>query len=176
MKPLNKGKLIGQKMPFKLKEIWAIRMRFNLAIDNKLRGCDLVKIKISDVFNAGVVASRAMVVQQKSGRPVQFEITTNTRDAIADWISFFGSTTVTGYRIGRCARIDTLEGNPVLSGVWYQRTATHIDEQVLARSDTPLYHWPAISDFLAYRIRETHDAQCEYVATFIQTSEFEIQA
>ena len=76
-KPWNKGKLVGQKMPFKLKEIWAIRVRlqiagrrrdlalFNLAIDSKLRGCDLVKIRISDVFNAGVVASRAMVVQQK---------------------------------------------------------------------------------------------------------------
>ena len=104
-KPWNKGKLVGQKMPFKLKEIWAIRVRlqiagrrrdlalFNLAIDSKLRGCDLVKIRISDVFNAGVVASRAMVVQQKTGRPVQFEITANTRDAIADWISTLGSTT-----------------------------------------------------------------------------------
>ena len=60
--------------------------------------------------------------------------------------------------------------------VWYRRTGTHIDEQVLVRSDTILYHWPAISNFLAYRIRETHDAQCEYVATFVQTSEFEIQA
>ena len=104
-KPWNKGKLVGQKMPFKLKEIWAIRVRlqiagrrrdlalFNLAIDSKLRGCDLVKIRISDVFNAGVVASRAMVVQQKTGLPVQFEITANTRDAIADWISNLGSIT-----------------------------------------------------------------------------------
>ena len=104
-KPWNKGKLVGQKMPFKLKEIWAIRVRlqiagrrrdlalFNLAIDSKLRGCDLVKIRISDVFNAGVVASRAMVVQQKTGRPVQFEITASTRDAVTDWISTLGSTT-----------------------------------------------------------------------------------
>lgn len=102
--PLNKGKLVGQKLPFKLKEIWAIRVRlqiadkkrdlalFNLAIDSKLRGSDLAKIQISDVFNTGVVSSRAMVLQQKTGRPVQFEITANTRDAIADWISNMGST------------------------------------------------------------------------------------
>ena len=103
--PWNKGKLVGQKLPFKLKEIWAIRVRlqiadkkrdlalFNLAIDSKLRGSDLVKIKVSDVSNAGVVASRAMVLQQKTGRPVQFEITASTRDAISDWISNIGSTT-----------------------------------------------------------------------------------
>ncbi len=97
--PWNKGKLVGQKHPLKLNEIWAIRVRlqladrkrnlalFNLAIDSKLRGSDLVKIKVSDVSNSGVVASRAMVMQQKTGRPVQFEITKNTREAIVDWIS-----------------------------------------------------------------------------------------
>jgi len=102
--PWNKGKLVGQKLPFKLKEIWAIRVRlqiadkkrdlalFNLAIDSKLRGSDLVKIKVSDVYNSGVVASRAMVMQQKTGRPVQFEITANTRDAITEWISSCGLT------------------------------------------------------------------------------------
>jgi len=84
--PWNKGKLVGQKLPFKLKEIWAIRVRlqiadkkrdlalFNLAIDSKLRGSDLVKIKVSDVYNSGVVSSRAMVMQQKTGRPVRFEM------------------------------------------------------------------------------------------------------
>lgn len=98
--PWNKGKLVGQKHPLKLNEIWAIRVRlqladrkrnlalFNLAIDSKLRGSDLVKIKVSDVSNSGVVASRAMVMQQKTGRPVQFEITKNTREAIVDWISY----------------------------------------------------------------------------------------
>jgi len=97
--PWNKGKLVGQKLPLKLKEIWAIRVRlqladrkrdlalFNLAIDSKLRGSDLVKIKLSDVSNSGVVAARAMVMQQKTGRPVQFEITANARDSISDWIS-----------------------------------------------------------------------------------------
>jgi len=87
------------KLPLKLKEIWAIRVRlqladrkrdlalFNLAIDSKLRGSDLVKIRVSDVSNSGVVAKRAMVMQQKTGQPVQFEITANAREAIADWIS-----------------------------------------------------------------------------------------
>jgi len=59
---------------------------FNLAIDSKLRGSDLVKIKIQDVINGGSVASRAMIMQQKTGRPVQFEITKNTREAISDWV------------------------------------------------------------------------------------------
>lgn len=97
--PWNKGKLVGQKLPLKVKEIWAIRVRlqlaskhrdlalFNLAIDSKLRGIDLVKMKISDVSNAGVVSKRAMVMQQKTGRPVQFEITEQTREAITNWIA-----------------------------------------------------------------------------------------
>lgn len=74
--PWNKGKLVGQKLPLKLKEIWAIRVRlqlatnrrelalFNLAIDSKLRGSDLVKMKVSDISNAGVVSATAMVLQQ----------------------------------------------------------------------------------------------------------------
>ena len=78
--PWNKGKLVGQKLPLKLKEIWAVRVRlqladncrelalFNLAIDSKLRGSDLVKIRVSDISKSGVVASRAMVLQQ-SNRP-----------------------------------------------------------------------------------------------------------
>ena len=96
--PWNKGKLVGQKLPLKLKEIWAVRVRlqlannqrdlalFNLAIDSKLRGSDLVKIRVSDISKSGVVASRAMVLQQKTGRSVQFEITEQTRDAITQWI------------------------------------------------------------------------------------------
>jgi len=96
--PWNKGKLVGQKLPLKLKEIWAIRVRlqladnkrdlalFNLAIDSKLRGSDLVKIKVNDISNSGVVSSRAMILQQKTSQPVQFEITEGTRDSITDWI------------------------------------------------------------------------------------------
>ncbi|EGW19984.1 tyrosine-type recombinase/integrase [Methylobacter tundripaludum] len=97
--PWNKGKLIGQKLPLKLKEIWAIRIRlqmakntrelalFNLAIDSKLRGCDLVKLKVCDVAQGGRVSSRTIIMQQKTHRPVQFEITEQTRDSLANWIS-----------------------------------------------------------------------------------------
>src|SRR5205814_3623506 len=85
--PWNKGRLIGQKRPLKPKEVWAIRVRlqleerrrdlalFNLALDSKLRGCDLVRLQVSDVCVGGRVRDRATVVQRKTGRPVQFEIT-----------------------------------------------------------------------------------------------------
>jgi len=97
--PWNKGKLAGQKPPLKLKEIWAIRIRlqiskqirdlalFNLAIDSKLRSCDLVKIRLRDVTHSVTVSRRAMVMQQKTGQPVQFEITEQTRDSISNWIT-----------------------------------------------------------------------------------------
>ena len=96
--PWNKGKLVGQKRPLKLKEIWAIRVRlqltrktrelalFNLAIDSKLRACDLIRLRVSDISQAGRVGSRAMVLQQKTRRPVQFEITEQTREALTNWI------------------------------------------------------------------------------------------
>lgn len=94
----NKGKLLGQKPPLKPKEVWAIRVRlqiqvkrrdlalFNLAIDSKLRSCDLVALHVSDVFVAGSVRDRTVVVQQKTGRPVQFELTEQTRQAVYAWL------------------------------------------------------------------------------------------
>lgn len=97
--PWNKGKLIGQKSPLKLKEIWAIRIRlqmaksirelalFNLAIDSKLRGCDLVKLRVCDIAQGNRVSSRAIIMQQKTHRPVQFEITEQTRDSLESWIN-----------------------------------------------------------------------------------------
>jgi integrase len=97
--PWNKGKLAGQKLPLKLKEIWAIRIRFqiskqirdlalfNLAIDSKLRSCDLVKIHVRDIAHGATVSKRAMVMQQKTGQPVQFEITEQTRESIRNWIT-----------------------------------------------------------------------------------------
>ena len=100
--PWNKGKLIGQKPPLKLKEIWAIRIHlqlanrvrdlalFNLAIDSKLRGCDLVKLRLHDVAHDGRITKRAMVMQQKTQQPVQFEITEQTRDALSNWINHAG--------------------------------------------------------------------------------------
>ncbi|MBO6566478.1 MAG: tyrosine-type recombinase/integrase, partial [Pseudomonadales bacterium] len=103
--PWNKGKLIGQKAPLKLKDIWAIRIRlqidnklrdltlFNLAIDSKLRACDLIKLKVSDVAHSGRVRNRAMIMQQKTSTPVQFELTEQTRDSLAKWIAYAGLTT-----------------------------------------------------------------------------------
>jgi integrase len=97
--PWNKGKLVGQKAPLRLKEIWAIRIRlqlaervrelalFNLAVDSKLRSCDLVKLRVKDVTRGDCVAARAIVMQQKTGRPVQFEITEQTRESVAAWVS-----------------------------------------------------------------------------------------
>ena len=97
--PWNKGKLLGQKPPLKLKEIWAIRIRlqldhrarelalFNLAIDSKLRGCDLVGLRVHDVVQGSHVAARAVVMQKKTQRPVQFEITEQTRSAVTAWIT-----------------------------------------------------------------------------------------
>ena len=100
--PWNKGKLTGQKAPLKLKDIWAIRVRlqlseqirdlalFDLAIDCKLRACDLVKIKVRDISHGDHVASRAIIMQQKTQRPVQFEITDPTRVAVEKWIRTAG--------------------------------------------------------------------------------------
>lgn len=97
--PWNKGKLTGQKAPLRLNEIYAIRVRlqlahrirdlalFNLAIDSKLRACDLLKLRVQDVSHGAQMASRAVVMQQKTKRPVQFEITEQTRKSLADWIA-----------------------------------------------------------------------------------------
>ncbi|MBV1899250.1 MAG: tyrosine-type recombinase/integrase [Cycloclasticus sp.] len=96
--PWNKDRLVGQKRPLQISHIWGIRIRlelegktrdlalFNLALDSKLRGCDLVKLKVSDITCGRSILSRAHVVQQKTGTPVQFEITSGTRAAVADWI------------------------------------------------------------------------------------------
>jgi integrase len=100
--PWNKGRLIGQKRPLRPKDVWAIRVRlqigglvrdlalFNLAIDSKLRACDLVALRISDVEAGGRIRERATIVQKKTGRPVQFEITEPTRAALRDWLATLG--------------------------------------------------------------------------------------
>ncbi|HEB55317.1 MAG TPA: hypothetical protein ENI98_03230 [Gammaproteobacteria bacterium] len=91
-------RLTGQKPPLKPREVWSIRIRlqlgkkkrdlalFNLAIDSKLRSCDLVTLQVADVAQGGQVRERAIVIQQKTGRPVQFELTEQTREAIRDWL------------------------------------------------------------------------------------------
>jgi len=93
-RPWNKGKIVGPKSPLQPRHVWAIRTRlqlaektrdlalFNLAIDSKLRGCDVVSLKVEDVAPNGCAIERATVRQKKTGRPVKFEITEQTRQAI----------------------------------------------------------------------------------------------
>ena len=96
--PWNKGKLIGARPPLRPKHVWSIRTRlllegrrrdlalFNLAIDSKLRGCDVVAVKVEDVARNGYAMDRATVRQKKTGRPVKFELTDQTRQAIDDYL------------------------------------------------------------------------------------------
>ena len=96
--PWNKGKLIGARPPLRPKHIWSIRTRllvegrirdlalFNLAIDSKLRGCDVAAVKVEDVAPNGYTMDRATVRQKKTGRPVKFELTDQTRQAIDDYL------------------------------------------------------------------------------------------
>ena len=98
----NKGKLIGAKPPLRPKHVWAIRTMlqndrqardlalFNLAIDSKLRGCDVVAVKVDDVAPNGYALDRATVRQRKTGRPVRFELTEQTRQAIDNYIRLTG--------------------------------------------------------------------------------------
>src|SRR5262245_25464470 len=96
--PWNKGKLTGAKPPLRPKHVWSIRTKlqvegrtrdlamFNLAIDSKLRGCDVVALKVEDVAPNGYALPRATVRQRKTGRPVRFELTEQTRQAIEDYL------------------------------------------------------------------------------------------
>ena len=95
----NHGQIVGPKPPLKPKHIWAIRTRlrhdgrvrdlamFNTAIDSKLRGCDLVKLRVSDIYLGDSVRLRTTIVQQKTGRPVPFELTEPTREALSAWLT-----------------------------------------------------------------------------------------
>jgi len=94
----NAGKMVGAKRPLTQKQIWAIRFfldregrlrdraLFDLALDSKLRGCDLVKIKIGDVVSGSEIRTRSIVIQQKTGRPVQFELTADVRASLLAWL------------------------------------------------------------------------------------------
>ena len=100
--PWNKGKLIGAKPPLRPKHVWSIRTHlmierrtrdlamFNLAIDSKLRGCDVVALKVEDVAPNGYTIDRATVRQRKTGRPVKFELTDQTREAVDDYLRATG--------------------------------------------------------------------------------------
>jgi len=100
--PLNKGKIVGAKPPLRPKHVWSIRTKlqvegrmrdlalFNVAIDSKLRGCDVVALKVDDLAPGGYAADRATVRQKKTGRPVKFELTESTRQAIDDYLRLTG--------------------------------------------------------------------------------------
>ena len=103
-RPWNAGRMVGAKRALKPPQVWAIRFwldhqgrlrdraMFDLAIDSKLRGCDVVKVKISDLVSGGRVRSRAIVIQQKTGRPVQFELPEPTRSSMLAWLERRGGT------------------------------------------------------------------------------------
>src|SRR3954470_24047326 len=100
--PWNKGKLIGAKPPLLARHVWSIRTKlqierrvrelamFNLAIDSKLRGCDVVAIRLEDVAPNGYALARATVRQRKTGRPVRFELTEQTRQAVDEYLKASG--------------------------------------------------------------------------------------
>lgn len=100
----NAGRKVGAKRPLKPRQVWAIRFfldqhcrvrdraLFDLAIDSKLRGCDVVKIKIGEIVLGGQIRSRAIVVQQKTGRPVQFELSADARSSLLTWLDRRGGT------------------------------------------------------------------------------------
>jgi len=100
--PWNKGKLIGAKPPLRPKHVWSIRTKlqiddqvrdlalFNLSIDSKLRGCDVVTLKVEDIAPNGYAVGRAIVRQKKTGRPVRFELTDQTREAIDTYLKVSG--------------------------------------------------------------------------------------
>ena len=123
----NKGQLIGEKRPLKPKEVRATRVRlqlerrwrdlalFNLAIDSKLRGCGLVRLHVDDVCINGQVRDRASIIQRKTGRPVQFEITEQTRAAIREWL------TNNGLRSGQFLFPSRFHNQPHISTRQYAR-------------------------------------------------------
>lgn len=118
----NAGKMVGTKRPLTQKQIWAVRFflereerlrdraLFDLAIDSKLRGCDLVKIKIGDLVLGAEIRTRAIVVQQKTGRPVQFELTADVRTSLLAWLERRGGSIddyVFPSRVNQAAHLST---------------------------------------------------------------------
>lgn len=156
--PWNKGKIVGQKAPLKLKDIWALRVRlqmegrvrelalFNLGIDSKLRGCDLVALKVRDVCHGDQVAARAIVLQHKTQRPVQFEIAAATRDALQAWIEHAGLKPEDFLFPSR------LHDSPHLGTRQYARILEHwVDELGLDRADYGTHSMRRTKATLIYR-------------------------
>lgn len=129
--PWNKGKIVGAKPPLRPKHDWTIRTKllvedrirdlalFNIAIDSKLRGCDVVALKVDEVAPSGYAADRASVRQKKTGRPVKFELTESTRQAIDDYLRTTGKKPsdrlFTGRRGSECS-LTTRQYARLLSG------------------------------------------------------------
>ncbi|MDE2092740.1 MAG: tyrosine-type recombinase/integrase [Burkholderiales bacterium] len=156
--PWNKGKIVGQNAPFKPKDIWALRVRlqmehrvrelalFNLGIDSRLRGCNLVALKIRDVCHGDQVATRAIVMQRKTQRPVQFEITQTTRDALQAWIKRAGLKPEDFLFRSR------LHDSPHLGTRQYARILGHwVDEPGLNRADYGTHSMRRTKATLIYR-------------------------
>lgn len=137
--PWNKDRIIGQKKPLQISHIWGIRIRlelegrtrdlalFNFGLDSKLRACDLVKLKVSDVVCGRSALKRTMVVQQKTGSPVQFEITPNTGESILAWVKKAGlkeSDYLFKSRINNSEHISTRQYNRIFNG-WIEKL--HLD-------------------------------------------------
>ena len=164
--PWNKGKLVGQKAPFKLKDIWALRVRlqmegrvrelalFNLGIDSKLRGCDLVALKVRDVCHGDQVATRAVVMQHKTQRPVQFEITQATRDVLLAWIK------QAGLRSEDFLFPSRIHGSPHLGTRQYARILDGwVDELGLDPSDYGTHSMRRTKASLIYRTKNLRAVQ-----------------
>lgn len=156
--PWNKGKIVEQKAPFKLKDIWALRVRlqtgsrirelalFNLEIDSKLRGCDLVALKVRDVCHGEQMATRAIVMQHKTQRPVQFEITQTTRDSLQAWIK------QAGLKAEDFLFPSRLHDSPHLGIRQYARILGHwVDELGLDRADYGTHSMRPTKATLIYR-------------------------
>lgn len=125
--PWNKGRIIGQKRPLLPRHVWSVRVclemasntrdlaLFNMAVDSKLRGCDLVALRVRDVFAAGRIKERTSMIQSKTGKPVRFEITETTRLSLERWI---GDPEMIGLEFLWPSRI---HGSPHLSTRQYAR-------------------------------------------------------
>jgi integrase len=181
--------LRGQKPPLKIKEIWAIRIRlqleerirdlamFNPAIDSKLRACDLTALKVDDVAMRGRVRSRAIVIQKKTGRPVQFEITEQTRDTVARWIGagglrhggFLFPSRICAGRPIRTRQYPRLVSRWISSlGLNPARYGTHSLRRMGAHEDIALRGWALLQSDLARAAQDRSRAplwsQCEHIA------------
>ena len=138
--------IVGAKLPLRPMHVWAIRVRlqiarrvrdlalFDIALDSKLRGCDVVSLRLPDVIAAGAVRSRAIVIQQKTGRPVQFEITEQARRSLVDWLRIrhgeadgwlFPSRMVRGSHLSTRQYIRLLKGWVALIGLEPAAYGTH---------------------------------------------------